>query len=78
MAVYQRLAKQGIKVTLLGSEDILYPDRTVIIPSYLTKGLEFDAVIIADASDDNWKTPLERKALYVSASRAMHRLVVCK
>lgn len=76
--VYAALHKQGSDVTLISGEDTLYPDSTVVIPSYLTKGLEFDAVIIADASDKNWASPAERKALYVSASRAMHALILCK
>lgn len=76
--VYQRLKAAGISTTLLGSEDILYPDRTVVVASYLTKGLEFDAVVVADASEKNWATPMEKQAFYVGASRAMHALVLCR
>ncbi|MFA9397771.1 MAG: 3'-5' exonuclease, partial [Clostridiaceae bacterium] len=45
----------------------------IIIPSYLTKGLEFDATIIYDLSDDNYKeTSLDLKILYVILTRALH------
>lgn len=75
--LYGILTAQGIELTLIGKEDILYPDRTIIVPSYLTKGLEFDVVVVA-TPEEEWKTSSERHALYVSLSRALHKLYVCK
>ena len=37
-----------------------------IIPVYMSKGLEFDAVLICDADNQN--------LLYVACTRALHRL----
>ena len=56
---------------------MLYPERTAVVPSYLAKGLEFDLVIIADPLD-SWKSDAEKKALFVSASRALHKLYVLR
>ena len=48
-------------------------DDIVIIPSYLTKGLEFDATIIYNPSKENYSdTLLDQRLLYVSLTRALH------
>ena len=45
----------------------------IIIPSYMTKGLEFDCSVIYDCSEDNYKdTELDKKILYVALTRALH------
>lgn len=45
----------------------------IIIPSYMTKGLEFDCSIIYDCSTDKFKnTELDKKLLYVIMTRALH------
>ena len=45
-----------------------------IIPVYMSKGLEFDSVLICDASDENYSSEDERKLLYIASTRALHRL----
>jgi DNA helicase II / ATP-dependent DNA helicase PcrA len=45
----------------------------LIIPSYMTKGLEFDATIIYDCSEENYNdNDLDKKLLYVALTRALH------
>ena len=45
----------------------------IIIPSYLTKGLEFDATIIYNPSEENYgDNILDKRLLYVSLTRALH------
>ena len=49
--------------------------RTVVIPSYFSKGLEFDGVIVY--SDPN--SPYEEKdkyLFYVVCTRAQHKLII--
>jgi DNA helicase-2/ATP-dependent DNA helicase PcrA len=41
---------------------------------YLAKGVEFDAVLIYDASPEAYGRDNERKLLYTACTRAMHRL----
>ncbi|NOU95368.1 AAA family ATPase [Paenibacillus sp. LMG 31456] len=49
---------------------------TLIIPAYLAKGVEFDAVIIYDASEEQYNRESERKLFYTACTRAMHLLHV--
>ncbi|SHI88528.1 DNA helicase-2 / ATP-dependent DNA helicase PcrA [Clostridium cavendishii DSM 21758] len=45
----------------------------IIIPSYLTKGLEFDCSIIYNGSNEIYSdNELDKKLLYVSLTRALH------
>lgn len=45
----------------------------VIIPSYMTKGLEFDCSVIFNCNDENYSdTELNKKILYVALTRALH------
>ncbi|MGL4761309.1 MAG: RNA polymerase recycling motor HelD [Sarcina sp.] len=45
----------------------------IIIPSYLTKGLEFDCTIVYNLSEENYSNnELDKKLLYVVLTRALH------
>jgi DNA helicase-2/ATP-dependent DNA helicase PcrA len=48
----------------------------LIIPAYLAKGVEFDAVLIYDASSRTYHRESERKLFYTACTRAMHRLLL--
>lgn len=48
----------------------------VVIPAYLAKGLEFDAVLVVDAGASTYEHEDERKLLYTACTRALHRLNV--
>ncbi|MDE5820184.1 MAG: AAA family ATPase [Lachnospiraceae bacterium] len=45
-----------------------------IIPIYVAKGLEFDAVVICDADSRTYHDQDDKKLLYVACTRALHRL----
>ncbi|MNI29165.1 Helicase IV [compost metagenome] len=45
-----------------------------IIPAYLAKGVEFDAVLIYDGSNEKYTREAERKLFYTACTRAMHLL----
>lgn len=71
--LYQTITQSyGIKATKLHKYSTSFQKGVVILPSYLAKGIEFDAVMIADASQyqDEW----ERKLFYTACTRAMHEL----
>lgn len=54
------------------SENSLEQDL-IVIPSYMTKGLEFDATIVYGCDNDNYKDNLiDKKLLYVALTRALH------
>ena len=47
------------------------------MPSYLSKGLEFDSVIIYNANDVVYTDKnIDMKLLYVAITRAMHELYI--
>lgn len=47
--------------------------KNIIIPSYMTKGLEFDCTVVFNCSNDNYSNnELDNKLLYVVLTRALH------
>ncbi|UOQ87268.1 RNA polymerase recycling motor HelD [Gracilibacillus salinarum] len=73
--VYDRL-KHRVTVELMTQEAHIFNKGIVVIPAYLAKGIEFDAVIILDASDHNFQDELERNLFYTACTRAMHDLAL--
>ncbi|MCM2604773.1 UvrD-helicase domain-containing protein [Rossellomorea marisflavi] len=63
-------------VTLLTKGTLEHDQGVVIVPAYLSKGIEFDAVIIYDASEDCYGTEDVRRLFYTACTRAMHELQV--
>lgn len=45
-----------------------------VLPLYLAKGLEFDGALLDQVSAEQYHTPLDKKLLYISATRPLHRL----
>ncbi|MBC7959116.1 MAG: ATP-binding domain-containing protein [Vallitaleaceae bacterium] len=72
-------ALQQNKVTgiaLLDGKDDSYHHEVVIVPSYLAKGLEFDAVMIISYEEQFGEDELDVKLLYVAMTRALHRVSI--
>lgn len=71
-------AKMGGKIgaKLVRADDSEFSNGTVIIPSYLAKGLEFDAVIVCNAGKGSYDREEERKLLYTVCTRALHKLSI--
>ncbi len=76
--VYDYLKESGITLTLITGKDLTYNGGVCVITSYLAKGLEFDAVIISDASGNIYLEDriIDLKLLYVALTRALHELTV--
>lgn len=72
--VAKTLKEREIKATLIGSANQRLVPGTLIMPSYLAKGLEFDAVIAWQVSNKNYNHFDETQLLYTIASRAMYKL----
>ncbi len=71
--------KDGMDVQLIKSESIADLHGVFIIPVYLSKGLEFDAVLICDTNAANYSNEDDKKLLYIACTRALHRLnIFCK
>lgn len=65
--------KNKLNLRLITKDDDDFKKGILIIPSYLSKGLEFDAVFVF-AEDDDYYPADERNLLYTVCTRAMHRL----
>ncbi|WP_317637637.1 RNA polymerase recycling motor HelD [Lactobacillus xylocopicola] len=72
--VAQKLKDLGTKVTLIATANQRLAVGTLVIPSYLAKGLEFDAVIMWGASAANYHRLDETQLVYTITSRAMYKL----
>ncbi|MCY9695205.1 RNA polymerase recycling motor HelD [Paenibacillus alginolyticus] len=57
-------------------ETLHYEAGVMILPAYLAKGLEFDAVILYDAGAAVYAEAKERKLFYTACTRALHHLDV--
>ncbi|RNB88224.1 RNA helicase [Brevibacillus nitrificans] len=62
-------------MTLLSSKDNQFPGGVTVMPAYLTKGLQFDVVILLDV-DQYTNSEWDAKLLYVAMTRPVHRLVM--
>jgi DNA helicase-2/ATP-dependent DNA helicase PcrA len=74
--IFQLMQAAGIAATLIKSENQRLAAGVIVVPSYLAKGLEFDAVILWQANAHFFHEEDERELLYTIASRAMHRLTI--
>ncbi|MDR6224981.1 RNA polymerase recycling motor HelD [Desmospora profundinema] len=63
-----------ITLRLIDKETASFQTGAVVIPSYLAKGVEFDAVILYDASRKQYGRKSERTLFYTACTRAMHEL----
>ncbi len=75
--VYKKL-KNNVDLNLITSSNLNYDKRINVLPSYLSKGLEFDAVILLGEDDFDRNNILDMKLLYVSKTRALHKLFIKK
>lgn len=63
---------QGVHLLDFGSSE--FKEGIVVTSVHMSKGLEFDQVIVPDASEDHFCTELDRSLLYIACTRAMHQL----
>ncbi|MDF2635080.1 MAG: Helicase superfamily 1 UvrD-related protein [Pelosinus sp.] len=63
-----------LDLTLVIDEDDAFHQGIVVIPSYLAKGLEFDAVLVINADAINYSREEERHILYTICTRTLHHL----
>lgn len=77
--VYERLRHLGPqgasrKIHLVRSKDRRFVRGIVVIPSYLAKGLEFEAVLVYGADAVHYSHPDDRRLLHMVCTRALHKL----
>src|SRR5574344_249223 len=74
--VFDSLKNQGLNITQITAKDEEYNGGVFVLTSALSKGLEFDAVMINDASNNIYKKDdiTDMHLLYVASTRALHEL----
>ncbi|WP_277529627.1 RNA polymerase recycling motor HelD [Cohnella rhizosphaerae] len=65
---------EDVPVTLVSGGSANLPKGVSVLPSYLSKGIEFDAVLVWDASAERYGQERHRKLLYTVSTRALHVL----
>lgn len=71
--------KDRVDVQIIKNESTADLQGVFIIPVYMSKGLEFDAVLICDTDSTNYHSEDDKKLLYIASTRALHRLnLFCK
>lgn len=73
--LYHQLHKE-VNMKQIKEDTKTYEKGVVLVPVYLAKGIEFDAVIVADASSDVYDQPADKYMLYTACTRAMHDLTI--
>ncbi|OFW81473.1 MAG: helicase [Alicyclobacillus sp. RIFOXYA1_FULL_53_8] len=72
----QAALSHRLSVRLITKYTPTFEKETLVIPAYLAKGVEFDAVIIYDGSQRQYSRETERKLFYTACTRAMHLLQI--
>ncbi len=75
--IYDAVRKELQDIHMITGKEDEYKSGLVIVPSYLSKGLEFDIVILSNANSTHYQEDeLDIKLLYVSMTRPLHKLFI--
>jgi DNA helicase-2/ATP-dependent DNA helicase PcrA len=73
------LLKDRVDVQLIKNGSTADLQGVFIIPVYMSKGLEFDSVLLCDSDTSNYHSDDDKKLLYIACTRALHRFnMFCK
>ncbi|MBJ8071136.1 3'-5' exonuclease [Bacillus cereus] len=73
--IYEKLTNAGLTVNFIEADQSKYEGGISVVPVYLAKGLEFDAVLLIDVDEEHYKnTKHDAKLLYVGCTRSLHDL----
>lgn len=66
--------KHKLDIQLIKNGSVSNLQGVFILPVYMSKGLEFDTVLICDADSQNYHDEDDKNLLYVACTRALHKL----
>ena len=77
-ALHKSLTTKNVEAKYICDKDMEYSGEVFVLTSASSKGLEFDSVIINNASKDVYDINLDvdMHLLYVASTRALHELVI--
>ncbi|MFW5707017.1 MAG: HelD family protein [Bacteroidota bacterium] len=74
--LYHLLEEQAGPISRITDQSVASLTGVIVTTVHLSKGLEFDQVIVPFATAENYHTELDRHLLYIACTRAMHLLWV--
>ena len=72
--LYEKLKARGAGVELITPESSAFHNGATVLSIQMSKGLEFDQVLLPQVDGKTYHTDFDRNLLYVACTRAMHRL----
>jgi len=74
-AIYESLKEDIEDISVISEDGKTFSSSAIVVPSYISKGLEFDGVISYNSKDDEYSDS-DKYLYYVACTRAQHNLVV--
>lgn len=74
-ALFETL-KEKMLIKQMNEQTYHFETGVLLLPVYLAKGIEFDAVIVPNASKQYYASETDRNLFYTACTRAMHALVM--
>ncbi|MDD3571179.1 MAG: 3'-5' exonuclease [Lachnospiraceae bacterium] len=71
-----KILKQDYDVQHISMDSTHFANGISVTSVQMSKGLEFDEVIVPDVSEDSYSSKCERGLLYIACTRAMHKLTL--
>ena len=73
--IYDKL-KDKYEVNLLDIDSLEFKEGIIISTNHMSKGLEFDEIVIPMVDVNNYESDYDRNLLYIACTRAMHKLTL--
>ena len=73
--IYDKL-KDKYEVNLLDIDSLEFKEGIIISTIHMSKGLEFDEIVIPMVHTNNYHSNYDRSLLYIACTRAMHKLTL--
>ena len=73
--IYDKL-KDKYEVNLLDIDSLEFKEGIIISTIHMSKGLEFDEIVIPMVDVNNYVSDYDRNLLYIACTRAMHKLTL--
>ena len=67
-----------MEIHKLDAQQEEFTKGVLIMPIYMAKGLEYDAVIVYEVNEErSYHESEDKQLLYIACTRALHRLSLC-
>jgi len=74
--IYSELTDSFSETVLLTDESAAFSGGVIVCSVHMSKGLEFDEVVVPGADKESYNSSNDRSLLYIACTRAMHKLSI--